>query len=160
MATYERSVRVDAPFEEVWTFHASTSGLEALTPSWMHLEVEAITGPDGSPDPDELETGSTILASVQPFGLGPRQGWTSEIVARDRDGSSGFFRDEMVDGPFREWEHTHLFYGDGNSTVVRDRIRYTLPYGGVGEAFGPLAKVGFEPMFRYRHRRTKELLER
>jgi hypothetical protein len=29
----------------------------------------------------------------------------------------------------------------------------------VGAAVGPLARVGFAPMFRYRHRKTKALLE-
>jgi len=36
---------------------------------------------------------------------------------------------------------------------------YALPFGGVGEAVSRLARVGFEPMFRFRHRRTRELLE-
>jgi hypothetical protein len=29
----------------------------------------------------------------------------------------------------------------------------------VGDLFGPLGWVGFEPMFRDRHRRTKRILE-
>ena len=159
MHTYERSVRVGAPFEAVWSFHSSESGLEALTPSWMQLRVDSVTGPDGEPDPEELDTGSTVRASIQPFGLGPRQEWVSDIVARERDEGSGYFRDVMRDGPFREWEHTHLFFADNDSTVIRDRIAYELPLGPLDRLFGPLAIVGFEPMFRYRHRRTRTLLE-
>lgn len=159
MHTYERSVRVRAPFEAVWEFHSTEAGLEALTPGWMNLEIESVTGPDGEPDPDELETGSRLRSSIRPFGVGPRQRWTSEIVERDCSGGTGYFRDTMHDGPFREWEHTHLFFADGAETVIRDHIEYELPLGPLDSVFGPLAVVGFEPMFRYRHRQTRSLLE-
>ncbi len=159
MHTYERTVRVDAPFEEVWRFHSTEAGLEALTPGWMRLEIESVTGPDGNSNPSELDTGSSVHASVQPFGLGPRQRWSSDIVARDRTEGTGYFQDVMRDGPFRRWEHTHSFYADGDGTRVRDRIEYELPLGPLDRVFGPLAVIGFEPMFRYRHKRTRELLE-
>lgn len=159
MPTYERSTRVGAPFEDVWEFHSNEQGLIALTPDWMNLEIESVRGPDGDPDPAVLETGSVIESSVRPLGVGPRQGWTSEIAARDRSAGSAYFQDVMTDGPFREWRHTHMFYADDGATVVRDRVEYRLPLGGLGDAVGPLATVGFEPMFRYRHRETRELLE-
>jgi ligand-binding SRPBCC domain-containing protein len=159
MDIYERSVRVDAPFEDVWAFHSTVDGLEALTPDWTHLRIDAVRGPDGESDPEELVAGSTIRASVQPLGVGPRQKFVSAIVARDRDDGAGYFRDVMREGPFTEWEHTHLFYADGESTLLRDRIRYELPFGSLGRAVGPLARIGFEPMFLYRHRTTKALLE-
>ncbi len=159
MPTYERSSRVVAPFEEVWEFHSDERGLVALTPGWMRLEVESVRGPDGESDPDVLEAGSVLESSVRPFGVGPRQSWVSEITARERSPGSAYFRDVMTDGPFREWVHTHTFYADGGTTIVRDRVEYELPLGGVGEALGPLAVVGFAPMFRYRHRQTQTLLE-
>jgi ligand-binding SRPBCC domain-containing protein len=69
------------------------------------------------------------------------------------------FRDVMEGGPFRQWVHTHRFFADGDETVVSDRVAYRLPLGPLGDAVGPLAVVGFEPMFRGRHRETKKLLE-
>jgi len=65
----------------------------------------------------------------------------------------------MRDGPFEHWAHTHRFVADGEETVLTDSVEYELPLGALGRALGPLAVVGFEPMFRYRHRRTKALLE-
>jgi len=159
MDVYERSVRVDAPFEEVWAFHSDESGLVALTPGWMNIEVEEIRGPDGELNPEVLETGSVLHSSVCPFGVGPRQRWTSEIVAREREDGSAYFRDVMTDGPFAEWTHTHQFYADGDGTLCRDHVEYELPMGRLGRGLGPLAVVGLEPFFRYRHRKTKELLE-
>ncbi|MFB6255405.1 MAG: SRPBCC family protein [Haloplanus sp.] len=159
MAVYQRRTRVAAPLDEVWDFHSRVTGLEALTPGWMNLRVESVTGPDGESDPGILETGSRIDASMRPFGVAPRQRWTSVITERERNAGSAHFRDEMEGGPFRRWEHTHRFFADGNETVVDDRVAYALPFGAVGEAASRLARVGFEPMFRFRHRRTRELLE-
>lgn len=159
MATYHRETRVRASFEDVWEFHATTDGLEALTPSFLGLTVESVTGPDGEPDPEVLAAGSRIEMSMRPLGVAPQQRWTSVITHRERDGDTGSFRDEMVDGPFTEWEHTHRFRADGDGTVVSDTVRYEFPGGPAGRLVSPLGVVGFEPMFRYRHRRTRQLLE-
>ncbi len=159
MPEYERRTRVRAPLDEVWSFHSTADGLEALTPDWMGLRVERTLGPDGDDDPAVLEAGSELVLSVRPFGVGPRQYLTSVIVDRERTDGAGSFSDEMVDGPFDRWLHTHSFYADGDETVLRDSIEYELPLGGLGDALSPFARLGFEPMFRDRHRRTREHLE-
>lgn len=159
MPTYRRRTRVDAPLDVVWDFHSRIEGLEALTPGWANLRVEAVRGPDGEEEPEILETGTRVRLSVRPFGVGPRQTVVSVISARERGDGSAYFQDVMDDGPLAEWEHTHSFFADGDATVARDRVEYRLPGGRVGAAASPLAVVGFEPMFRYRHRHTQELLE-
>ncbi|MDG5775081.1 SRPBCC family protein [Haloarculaceae archaeon H-GB2-1] len=160
MPVYERATRVDAPLSTVWDFHSNVDGLVALTPDWMRLRVERVVGPDGEPNPDLMTVGSRIESSVRPFGLGPRQRWTSVIVEREEGDGWARFRDTMEDGPFAHWEHTHTFHAEGDdATLVYDRVEYELPGGELGRALGPLAYVGFEPMFRHRHRETKALLE-
>jgi len=160
MSVFEREVRVAAPLEEVWEFHSTADGLVALTPDWMHLRVEETRGPDGEPDPEVLDTGAVIVSSVQPLGVGPRQQWVSEIVAREERDDEATFRDVMREGPFPAWEHTHRFHAVGEgATVVHDRVEYELPGGPLGRAIGPLGFVGMEPMFRFRHGKTRELLE-
>ncbi|MFB6119654.1 MAG: SRPBCC family protein [Halobacteriaceae archaeon] len=153
MRSFERESRVAAPFEAVWAFHSTIDGLRALTPPWLHLQIESVVGPDGDRNPETLVPGTRIEMSVRPFGVGPRQGWTSEITARERERGSGYFRDVMRDGPFRHWEHTHIFYADGDETLLRDRVRYATPLGDVGDAIAP---PFFEGMFRDRHRRTRD----
>lgn len=158
MPTFERETQVRAPFEEVWKFHSTLDGLEALTPGFMNLRIESVRGPDGDPDPAVIEAGTEADLSMRPFGVGPRQGWTTHIVERRREDGAGLFRDEMRDGPFRRWVHTHSFYADGG-TRIRDHVEYKLPLGELGRLAGPFAIVGFEPMFRHRHRETRRLLE-
>ncbi|AFZ73948.1 SRPBCC family protein [Natronobacterium gregoryi] len=159
MPTYERRTTVQASLEDVWDFHSRTAGLEELTPDWMHLRIEAVMGSDGEADPDVLEEEAEVAMSIRPFGVGPRQHWTSVITDRDRDDGTAYFRDEMVHGPFDRWVHTHAFYADGDQTVLRDRVEYDLPLGPLGDAASPFSSLGFEAMFRDRHRRTKERLE-
>mgnify|MGYP000008665442 FL=1 len=153
MPTYEREVRVDAPLSEVWEFHSRVEGLTELTPAWAGLEIEAVRGPDGEPDPDVLEAGSRIRMTMRPFDVGPRQRWTSVIEEREERDGFAYFVDTMDGGPFREWEHTHLFYADTPSrTLIRDRVRYRPPI----PAPAPLSNIGLDVMFRERHRRTRE----
>lgn len=159
MPTYTRETRVAAPFDEVWAFHSRVDGLEALTPQFMNLTVEGVYGPDGDPDPEVLEAGSRIELSMRPFGVGPRQTWTSVVTDREEGSGSASFRDVMEGGPFPRWVHTHRFFADGEETIVSDRVEYRLPGGPIGAALGPLGWLGFEPMFRHRHRETRRLLE-
>ncbi|WP_224449622.1 SRPBCC family protein [Haloprofundus salilacus] len=159
MAVYKRRVRVAAPLHEVWEFHSRIDGLEALTPEWMGLTVERVRGADGEENPETLDVGSEIRMTMRPLGVVPMQRWTSVVVDREEGGGSPWFRDEMLGGPFQKWIHTHEFYGDGDETVVADTVEYELPGGELGRTASPLGRIGFEPMFRYRHRKTKELLE-
>lgn len=159
MATYERDTTVESTFEDVWAFHSGVSGLEAVTPDWLGLRVERVIGPDGAADPDILESGSEIALSIRPFGVGPRQHWTSVITDRERKNGAAYFRDEMVHGPFDRWEHTHSFFADGDRTIIRDRVAYDLPFGPLGDAAEPLSTPGFAAMFRTRHQLAKARLE-
>lgn len=142
---------MDAPLDEVWEFHSRVEGLVDLTPAFLNLRVEEVRGDhDG-----ELTVGTEIRVSAQPFGVGPRQTWTSRIVERRREEGRALFRDEMVEGPMRKWEHTHEFVADGDVTLLRDRVEYRAPGSFVGST---LTWPGLAVGFRYRHRRTRELL--
>jgi ligand-binding SRPBCC domain-containing protein len=159
MPTFTYESRVDAPLDEVWEFHSTTDGLVGLTPGWMNLVVEGTRGPDGDPDPDELVEGSEVDVSLKPLGVFPRVTWRSVILERDRDDGRAYFVDGMEDGPFKRWKHTHEFEADGDGTVVRDTVEYSLPLWMLGRAGSPAFRLNARFMFRYRHRRTRELLE-
>lgn len=164
MPTYRRATHVPAPIDDVWAFHSTIDGLRALTPDWMRLGIDAVEGPDGEPNPGTLVRGTRIRMSVRPFGIGPRQRWTSRIVDREPAGDdpvegSAYFVDDMLHGPFRKWVHTHSFFADGDETRLVDTVEYRLPFGPIGDAVGPFARVGFEGMFRDRHRRTRDRFE-
>lgn len=157
--TFSRETRVGAPLEAVWDFHTNVDGLRALTPEFMNLEVHSVVGPDGEERPEVLREGRSIRMSIRPFGVGPRQRWVSVIHERRESEGAAMFRDEMVEGPFPEWEHTHQFFADGGGTRIVDRVEYRLPGGPLGRVASPLGVAGLEPMFRSRHRRVRRHFE-
>jgi ligand-binding SRPBCC domain-containing protein len=159
MPVYEHESRISAPLEEVWEFHSTAQGLRALTPGWFHLSFEEIRGPDGELDPDVLAEGSEIRLSVKPFGLLPRQSETSRITEREYEDGSAYFVDVMQEGPLSEWRHRHSFQADGDGTICADRVEYTLPFGRLGSLGRPGFTLALDRLFRYRHRRTRTLLE-
>ncbi|MFC6614164.1 SRPBCC family protein [Halopenitus salinus] len=159
MPTYRRRTRIAAPLERVWEFHSRVGGLTALTPDWMNLRIDAVVGPDGEDDPEVLEEGARISMSIRPFGIAPRRGWTSHIRRRRSKPGRAYFVDEMTDGPFPKWVHTHLLFADGEETVLVDDVEYRMPVASVSDRLDPIVQVGFEAMFRDRHRKTRTLLE-
>lgn len=158
MAVYRRSSLVRAPLDEVWAFSLSVDGLVAVTPAWFNLAVERVVGPDGEPDSDELVEGSEVTLSMRPFGIGPRQSWTSRITHRERTDRHGEFQDRMVDGPFRRWHHTHRFEAVDGGTRLTDRVEYEFTLGPAAGLSG-LAWPGFAAVFAARHRATRRELE-
>lgn len=159
MAIYERESLVRAPLDDVWAFYSKIDGLVALTPDWFGLRVEGVTGPDGAADPPALLEGTTIDLSVRPLGVGPRQRTTSRIEERRGHDDVALLRDRMIEGPFEDWVHTHVFESVDGGTLVRDRVEYRLPGGVAGRLAARAMVVGLAPTFRYRHRRTRALLE-
>ncbi|MFA9517999.1 SRPBCC family protein [Halopenitus sp. H-Gu1] len=159
MPTYRRRTRIAAPLERVWEFHSRVEGLTALTPDWMNLRIDSVVGPDGERDLEILEEGTRIRMSLHPFGIGPRRGWTSHIRRRRSNPGRAYFIDDMEEGPLPRWEHTHLFFADGDETVLVDDLEYRMPIGIVTDRLDPLVQLGFEAMFRDRHRKTGSLLE-
>jgi hypothetical protein len=67
------------------------------------------------------------------------------------------FVDVQVKGPYRLWRHTHEFEPADGGTIVRDRVRYALPLGPLGELVaGPLVTRDLEAIFDCRRRRITE----
>lgn len=54
---------------------------------------------------------------------------TSKITQFNRPHS---FRDSMVQGPFRRFDHDHLFETKANKTIMTDIFDYESPFGIVG----------------------------
>ncbi len=69
------------------------------------------------------------------------------------------FVDLQTRGPYRLWHHTHEFEAVEGGTVMRDRVRYQLPFGALGDlAASWMVKRDLERIFEYRRMRIAELL--
>ena len=151
MAIFQRETHVDAPFEDVWAFHATVDGLTAVTPDFLDLRVHRVWRPDGTELARDatLESGTLLRLSIKPLGVGPRVEWVSQITAREESADEAFFRDEMRQGPFRRWQHTHTVLRDGDEAVLRDHVEFERR---LGQAAEELARFGMAATFRDRHR--------
>ena len=140
--------RMPASAEAVYRFHAEPGALQRLTPPWEKARVIASTG--GIEIPGSLVT---LRVSVGPFS----QNWIAEHVASE---PGKMFRDTMRSGPFRKWEHTHLFIPENeNSSWLEDRVECEFPLGWFGKLIaGAYTRKRLQRLFEWRHKTTAEIL--
>ena len=112
MATFSKSIVIDAPVETVFGFHERPDALLLLTPPFPPVRLVSMTG--------GLEPGSRVELRV---GFLP---WVAMHTAYQRN---RLFADEQIQGPFAKWVHRHEFESLGLKTRLTDRVEYLLPGG-------------------------------
>lgn len=120
MPVVEVHTAIRAPIERVFDLCRS---VDAHTASTAGSGERAVAGRTTG----LLELGESVTWSARHFGW--RWRLTSRIVAYDRP---RHFRDAMVAGVFRRFDHDHWFRADGDVTQVVDCFDYTSPLGGLG----------------------------
>ncbi len=135
---------VPRPVSEIFRFFCDENNLEALTPPFLGFRVLGKSTP-------EIEEGTLIDYQLRLRGIPMR--WRTRIdswIPNQR------FVDTQVRGPYRLWHHTHSFQPevrDGiDGTLLRDRVRFRLPFGLFGEAIaGAWVRKDVRGVFEYRH---------
>ena len=118
-----REQRLPAPPHDVFPFFADAGNLEAITPPWLRFRI-------ATPGPIEMRAGTLIAYRLALHGI--PVSWLTRIEAWD---PGARFVDVQVRGPYRLWHHTHEFEPDGaDGTLMRDTVRYALPFGPLGAA--------------------------
>lgn len=137
MPVFECRSSLNSSAELLYRYHLSPGAFTRLVPPWERVTLE---GPDrgiGEGEVRKLEIG------VGPFPVR----WSA--LHRDFRLNAQFV-DEQLDGPFRSWEHHHLFEDSADSeAVLTDHIQYSFPFG-LPLGFALQAKL--RKAFRYRHR--------
>lgn len=141
--------QIPASAKDVYDWHALPDALTRLTPPWENARVIEQTG-----GIEEVGSRVTIRLRVGPFS----QTWTAEHTACE---PGQMFRDVMISGPFRRWEHTHLFISNGEtSSWLEDRVEYEFPLGWLGKLLGgAYTKRRLTRMFEFRHRVTMQAFQ-
>jgi ligand-binding SRPBCC domain-containing protein len=148
--TLRREQRLAHPIDEVFAFFGDARNLEAITPPLLRFRVM-----DSGADAIAMGPGALIR-----YRLRVRRvpvGWLT--VIREWDPPLRFV-DEQLRGPYALWHHTHTFERlDDGATLMRDLVRYALPFGPLGElAWRLFVRRDLEAIFDYRARRIVELL--
>ena len=103
-----------------------------------------------------VKDGDTVLWKGWQFGL--PQFHESEICYLEQN---RFFQDHMLRGRFATFAHDHSFTDQGNgSTLLRDDVRFSLPFGAAGWAVGRMVVLPHvRTLVRERFQLLKELAE-
>lgn len=127
--------------DEIFEFYADAFNLEAITPPWLRFRVV-------TPPPIHMAAGTLIEYRLALHRIPLR--WLTRIEAWE---PAERFVDVQVRGPYRLWHHTHTFERHEQGTRIRDRVRYALPLGVLGElAHGVLIRRELERIFDFRGR--------
>jgi ligand-binding SRPBCC domain-containing protein len=138
--TLERRQRIELPNAQVFAFYGDAHNLERITPPWLGFEVT-------TPGPIEMGVGTSIEYRLRLHRVPVR--WRTRIEAWEPPRR---FVDVQVKGPYSLWEHTHEFEEDDpGATIIRDRVRYAIPFGPFGElAERVLVQRDLRRIFDYR----------
>ena len=75
-----------------------------------------------------MEVGRVIDYYIRIMGV--KVHWRTLITSYDPPHS---FVDEQIKGPYSLWQHTHTFTSENGGTTMRDRVRYVIPLGIIGQ---------------------------
>jgi hypothetical protein len=139
--------RLARPLEQVFSFFSDPRNLERITPDFLRFRILGMTT-------QEVAEGTLIDYALRLHGIPLR--WQSRIESWVPNRK---FVDVQTRGPYASWHHTHEFESDDGGTIIRDRVRYRLPLGALGElAAGWLVDRDLDAVFDFRRRRIEELM--
>ena len=120
--TLRREQTLPGSPEDVFPFFADAGNLEAITPPELKFDIV-------TPRPIEMGEGTLIEYRLKLRGL--PISWLTRIEVWE---PGVRFVDQQMRGPYTLWHHTHEFEATADgSTLMRDVVRYALPFGPLGE---------------------------
>lgn len=138
---------IPLPREQVFEFFSNPRNLQRITPPWLSFKV--VEAPEG-----DLRSGSLICYRLKLHGV--PSGWTTRI---ERWTPGECFVDTQLRGPYKLWHHTHEFEDHPDGTLIRDTVRYKMPFGPLGRVARTLfVKRDTERIFAYRQEAIREAL--
>lgn len=120
MPIIKLETKINAPVERVFDLARS---IDLHRDSMSKYDEKAIAGVTSG----LIRMNETVTWEAAHFGV--RQNLTSKITAFERP---WHFRDSMVKGVFKRFDHDHYFEGDGAETSIRDVFDYDSPLGILG----------------------------
>ena len=134
---------INEDIEKVWEFYTDIRHLEIITPKNLNLKIINTTN-------QKIILGQETIISAKIIII--ERIWRSKIT---------FFQqyeyiDEMVEGPFIKWKHTHKFQRiDKNKTEIIDKVEFSLPYG----IFGKIGSIFFTKLLSqlFEHRKNETI---
>lgn len=148
MNIYEKKSLIECQVEDLFHFHIDTNNLKAISPTNIKVTLlnEGFVPKEGGVL--KLRTVKNFIPII----------WEVKI---DTLQSPNLLVDIAMKSPFKSWKHSHIFTQiDENLCELKDRVEYELPFGFLGSLFDFFVQYELKSMFEFRHRVTKQLLEK
>jgi ligand-binding SRPBCC domain-containing protein len=138
---FEMETTIPAAREAVFSFFSQADNLMRITPESLHFRI--VTAP-----PIVMKPGTMIDYVIRLHGFPMR--WRTLISEWE---PPFHFVDEQVKGPYRRWIHRHSFTEtvEGH-TVMKDHVRYQLPFPPFGLVALPFVRREVEQIFAHRRK--------
>ena len=131
--------------EDIWPYFCDERNLEELTPPFLNFKVV-------QKSTHEIGDGTLIDYRLKLNAI--PMGWQSRI---ENWKPARRFVDTQVKGPYSHWQHAHEFIPLANGTLMRDVVRYRLPFGWLGSTVaGWKVESQVDQIFSYRAARIAE----
>ena len=154
VTTFEATSEMPVSPQDLFDWHLRPGAFVRLMPPWNPVRPVAI--------PEGLVDGCRAVFDV-PAGPIARR-WTA---VHRVNSDELWFEDDQESGPFRSWIHRHSALDSGETngsdqsanrpaaSVLRDAIRYEMPFGPLGRLGTGFMQRELSRMFRYRHAVTR-----
>jgi len=147
MLSFEKSTYIKCQIDDLFDFHLDSQNLTRITPP--NIKVTLLT-PNFKARKDEILKLSSIKNFIK----------TSWVVKIDKLDKPNILIDKALKSPFKYWEHHHIFIDHGDYCELKDVVLYKMPFGFIGELFKFLIQKDLNSMFDFRHKVTKQILEK
>lgn len=145
-----REQTINADLQTCWKFFSSPGNLKHITPDDMGFAIIS------EPENKHIEKGMIIDYTVSPL-FGIRLKWRTEI---SNVLAPYMFTDRQTKGPFKMWEHTHIFIQQDKNTLMIDLVEYQLPLGWFGRLFHSwLILPRLDSIFNYRQKVINKIFD-
>ncbi len=148
MPIIKLEIQINAPVERVFDLARCIDLHEATMSKHKEKAISGVTK-------GLIGMGESVTWEATHFGI--KQKLTSKINAFER---AKYFRDSMVKGTFRRFDHDHFFEQSGDQTLMKDVFDYDLPLGILGKIADALFLEKYmREMLAGRNRLIKKIAE-
>ena len=146
--SYSTEQFLSTDIDTAWNFFSSAKNLSAITPPGMDFRILSELAEK------DIYEGMLIDYTVKPlFGIPVR--WKTQIKKIKKP---QMFSDIQLKGPYKSWEHTHIFIEKENGILMHDEVKYEMPLGIIGEIANALiVRKKIEKIFAYRKQELQKI---
>jgi ligand-binding SRPBCC domain-containing protein len=137
---------IDCTIEDLFEFHLDSQNITKITPKNTKVELLSEDTPAFEGKIVKIKTTRLFIPII----------WEVRIEKLDKP---NILVDVALKSPFNYWKHQHVFTQKDNQCELKDIIEFTMPFGFLGKIIEPFLTYDIKNMFKYRHLKTKEVLE-